>query len=563
MLPTKLPLALWTILALSATHTPMMAQGIKSLTDTIAVITVNDFHASFLPYPNQGIPGAGHLWATIDSLRHRYPSHIVVSAGDNFGGSYFSRKTNDAWVPWFFERLGITLSAIGNHEFDNGQVFLADRWQSEPQRPKGWHIDYVCANVTDSTGQPPHYMQRVATRHVPLAGGDSISIAFTGLVTATTPYQTSQKHIKGLHFRGDYAQVLRELHQEPAVQTAFTQSPIRILNTHIATEMHGTTPTWTEKGDDKAFEGIESLGYHAIITGHSHFVVEGRLHHLPTIQAECYGKHVGLLTFVYHRQTKHIEALPARAILVGTSQWAHQERDAIDAKMDSILNATTNDQGRSLGQILTQATDRLEHDRKDKRIITPLAGYICRSYADAAREALQLQASTIVIGLSHTAGIRTHLQQGKVRTIDAGQVLPFDNKVALFRMPGHVLKSLLEFGLNNRTYGWLQSADLIIEATEHHSTASTTADEWPHYTLKQVTYTNGHITHIIADSVDYYVAADNFMTLGGDSYPTAYFAPYRIEANTPVTSEAFFRYLQGQQSISIKHSPYSHVRVSR
>lgn len=556
--PIFLARTLGAIVALCATHLPCTLQA--QTTDTIAVITVNDFHASFLPYPKQDIPGAGRLWAAVDALRRRYPSHVVVSAGDNFGGSYFSRKTNDAWIPWYFDQLGITLSAVGNHEFDNGQVFLANRWENEPLRPKHWHLEYVCANVTDSSNQRPPYMRGIAIRYATLSNGDSIGIAFTGLVTATTPYQTSKRHLVGLNFRGDYAQVLAELHQEPAVRTALAHAPIHILNTHVATDMANDAPVWTEQGDDKAFAGIDTLGYHAVITGHSHAVVEGYLQHLPTVQAECYGKHVGLLTFIYDRSTRHVKALPPRIIAVDAGHSAAAQRDAIDAKVDSILHATINEQGRSLGQVLTQATDLLEHDRKNKRCISPLAGYICRSYADAARQALNLSPKAVVVGLSHTAGIRTHIQQGTVRTIDAGQVLPFDNKVALFRMPGHVLKALLEFGLNNRSYGWLQSADLTIEATESHTTHT---DEWPHYTLRKATYTYGTTTHPIADSTYYYVAADNFMTLGGDSYPTAYFTPYRIEANTPVTSEAFFRYLQKQKSINIKRSPHSKVLRTR
>lgn len=541
--------------ALAQHHTPHL--------DTIAVITVNDFHASFLPYPDQDIPGVGRLWATVDSLRHAYPSHVVVSAGDNFGGSYFSRKTHDAWLPWIMHKLGITLSAIGNHEFDNGQTFLADRWQSEPLRPKDWHLDYVCANVTDSTGQRPHYMQGVVTRRVPLTGGDSLEIAFTGLVTATTPYQTSKKHIQGLTFRGDYAQVLRELHQEPKVRAAFARAPLHILNTHVATEMDEGEAEWTEDNDDEAFEGISRLGYHAIITGHSHFVVEGTIHALPVVQAECYGKHVGLLTFVYNRTTGHVRALPARAVLVGSGDWAAAERDAMDAKMDSVLHATINDQGRSLGQRLTQSADLLTHDRKNKRVISPLAGYICRSYANAARAALQLPPQEVVIGLSHTAGIRTHLQKGIVRTIDAGQVLPFENKVGVFYMPGYVLKALLAYGLNNRSYGWLQSCDLSITANAQSTDEEHEDDSWPHYTIDKVIYTNGQEPHTIQDEHYYYVAADNFMTLGGDSYPAEYFTPYRVNTDTPVTSEAFFRLLEQQTSISEAQAPQSHVIIHR
>ncbi|MBQ5880737.1 MAG: hypothetical protein IIW61_03900 [Bacteroidaceae bacterium] len=103
---------------------------------TVAVFSINDFHASFVPDARKGIPGAAAVWQTLDSLKAVYPYHLTLSAGDNFGGSYFYKATKGCVMPVFFNGLGIRISALGNHEFDDGQAALADKWQSTGMRPE-------------------------------------------------------------------------------------------------------------------------------------------------------------------------------------------------------------------------------------------------------------------------------------------------------------------------------------------------------------------------------------------------------------------------------------------
>lgn len=116
----------------------------------VAVFSINDFHGAFVQNVSQAIPGAPSIWQTLDSLKAVYPYNITVAAGDNFGGSYFYRATQGQLLPVFFNDLGIRISALGNHEFDDGQASLAEKWSADPLLPRGWDITYVCSNVYDS-----------------------------------------------------------------------------------------------------------------------------------------------------------------------------------------------------------------------------------------------------------------------------------------------------------------------------------------------------------------------------------------------------------------------------
>ena len=110
----------------------------------IAIFSINDFHGAFVRNDEKGIVGAPSVWQTLDSLKTIYPCNITVSAGDNFGGSYFYNATKGVLLPVFFNDLGIRISALGNHEFDDGQRSLAEKWNNSPLRPKNWDITYVC-----------------------------------------------------------------------------------------------------------------------------------------------------------------------------------------------------------------------------------------------------------------------------------------------------------------------------------------------------------------------------------------------------------------------------------
>ncbi|MBR1733109.1 MAG: hypothetical protein IJ729_05155, partial [Alloprevotella sp.] len=121
--------ALKTLIVLLSTMlaAPAAAQSQADIVD-VAVLSLNDFHGAFVQNPFQNIPGGASVIQTLDSLRGVYPYHLTVSAGDNFGGSYFYTATNGQLMPVFLREAGIRISAVGNHEFDDGQEALADKW---------------------------------------------------------------------------------------------------------------------------------------------------------------------------------------------------------------------------------------------------------------------------------------------------------------------------------------------------------------------------------------------------------------------------------------------------
>lgn len=508
-----------------------------SHTVTLAVFSVNDFHGSFLADADKGIPGVVALCHTLDSLKQAYPYHVTVAAGDNFGGSYFSTVTEAALLPVMFNKMGITVSAIGNHEFDNGQDFLARRWAGAPMRPAGWDLTYVCANVTDSLGRTPGYVRPFAVREVKLSPTRSANVAFVGLITSSTPEQTRASNVRGLVFDGRYDAVLDMLKTARGFDSV-RNANVRLLLTHIGTRMEGGKAVWDDR-DAAHLEAINDTLYHGILSAHSHQPVCGTVsqRHYPVVQGEWHGDYIGVMKV--QLDTMSMRVVGAEPVLERVPLgrcYTDAEAQAWNCLIDSLMNSTRIAGGYPLGRVLATSEVLLTHDRADKHTFTELGTLVCESYAEAYRRAAGAADGDVVVGVCHYGTVRAPLPKGDVRVMDVGEVLPFSNRIRTFRMTGAELMRLVEFGLNNRRYGRMQFDGLEVLADS--------ADTFRVRSLRYV-QPSGKRRVEIKPETPCVVAADEFMTTGGDGYPTSLFPDVEeIKSDLPTTTEAFIQHIE-------------------
>ena len=172
------------ILLGSALTAPLFAQDIatpSSSIDTLAIFSFNDFHGAFA---SDGItPGAARLVQMTQNEKQRYPHSIVVSGGDNFSGSYFSKITKGEPIKEMYEAMDVEMSAIGNHEFDWGLSYLVDT--------AALNIPHVAANITEEKRYThPNWLSPYRIVERKLKDGSSLRIAFIGLTTTDTYVKT-------------------------------------------------------------------------------------------------------------------------------------------------------------------------------------------------------------------------------------------------------------------------------------------------------------------------------------------------------------------------------------
>lgn len=511
---------------------------------TVAVFSLNDFHGAFVRDDVKDIPGAPAVWQTLDSLKAVYPYHVTVSAGDNFGGSYFYNATRShTLLPQFFSDLGIRLSAVGNHEFDEGQDELAAKWTDTELRPRSWDLTYVCANVRSEGGGIPAYMKPYAVEEIRLADDKTLHVAFVGLIASSTPQQVSTRRIQGLSFSGDYQGVLDSLKHTPGYE-AVSGADIRLLLTHIGSYMDETgQPTWDDKDADN-LQGLSDPEFHAILSSHSHKAVCGRINAVqyPIVQGRWHGNYISVMRFTVDTTKMQVVRVEPEIVRVHPKAQLEAGPRRLQAQIDEQLATTRTLGGTPIGEGLTVARRTLVHDRDDKYQQTDMGRLVCESYAEAYRQLAGEKPEAVIVGCSHFGSIRSGFVAGPVSVLDVGEALPFSNPLRAFRLTGAQLRELVEFGLHNKKYGWLQTSGLQIE-TDAKGHVRKLAYVVPGQTCTMVIP--------VKDKTQCVLVADEFIVNGGDGYDPAFFSGLEnLEVPTlPATTDAFISYLKSLPEI--------------
>lgn len=504
----------------------------------VAVFSLNDFHGAFVRNDDKGIAGAPSVWQTLDSLKKVYPYHLTVSGGDNFGGSYFYNATHGVLLPVFFNDLGIRISAVGNHEFDNGQRSLGAKWEGSPLRPHDWDITYVCANVRDNkSGRVPSFAQPVVSVPVEISGGKKVRIAFAGLIASSTPRQVSTRRIQGLSFDGRYDEVLDSVMRLPEA-SLLNDADIRLLLTHVGTRMNEAgLPEWDD-ADSLRFSQINNPFWNGIISAHTHKRVCGEINEqgYPVVQGRWHGDYIAMLLFTIDTLTMKVTDVEPQTIRVVPQNTLAPGPQRLQAQIDSLLQHTLTPGGTPIGEVLTRTDHEMPHDRDNKYVQTEVGELVCEAYAEAYRKAAALPDETVIVGVSHFGSIRAGFTPGDISVLDVGEALPFANKLKVYSLTGNQITSLVQFGLHNMRYGYIQTGNLEVVKT-------------PSGNVTALIYRSPQGRRsVLQPNKRYYLVADEFMSNGGDGYSPDFF-PTKSEVKTegmPATTDAFINYLRGR-----------------
>ena len=152
----------------------------------IQILATNDFHGRILQNASGGEAGAAVLAGAVEQLRGTNPNTVFAAAGDLIGASTFEsfiqhdKPTIDA-----LNAAGLEVSAVGNHELDQGYDDLVNRVMApydattNPEGGAAWQ--YIAANLKmKTTGNPA-----VPATFMESEGG--VDVGFVGAVTEDLP----------------------------------------------------------------------------------------------------------------------------------------------------------------------------------------------------------------------------------------------------------------------------------------------------------------------------------------------------------------------------------------
>lgn len=454
-------------------------EAVEQLENVIDILSVNDFHGN-VKESGKNI-GMAKMVGYINDQKQVNPNTVVVAAGDSYQGTAISNLTFGAPVNEMYKAMGVVASSVGNHEFDWGVDRIA-QWSEEGGFP------FLAANIYDkATNEPvswaqPYLIQEVAGK----------KIAFIGLSTIQTAYQTKVENVANLEFKTAEEAAKIWIDYLKAGKAEEGTPDVIIALTHVAAyqDAYGSDPTLPVTGDEiEALCAVEGLD--AVITGHSHTTVAGYVNGVPVVQAYKNGRSVGKISIELN------EDQSIKAITPSVTAVYKMSSDIIeDADTKAVYDKYEKDFEPIAGEVVGQLEGTLSHDRSDKNVST--LGYWV---SDLMRKSTGVQ-----IGLTNGGGLRKTLEEGTITMGDMYEVMPYDNKLVTMEVTGAHLKALVDHGIE---------ADFMTDG--QYAGVKVVYDPSKEYENRIVSITLEDGTPIEMDET-YTLVTNDFILGGGDKY---------------------------------------------
>jgi 5'-nucleotidase len=418
----------------------------------VTILAINDFHGNLRPPPGGisildpqdrskriAVPagGAEHMATLIKQLRAKKKHSVFVAAGDLIGASpLLSALFHDEPTIESLSTMGLEITAVGNHEFDEGKDELL-RMQNGGCHPRdgcqgpgkflGARFRYLAASTIDkSTGKTllPAYEVKEF---------EGIPVAFIGLTLKNTPNVVSPSGVVGLEFR-DEAETVNAL--VPQLKQRGIEAIVVLIH-------EGGFPTgdYNEcpgiSGPIVAIVGKLDKAVDLVVSGHTHraykCVIDGRL----VTSGDKFGTIVTEIEIELDPKTRDVVSAKADNLIVRTDAYAKDpEQTALLATYEALVKPPG---GRPVGSIAATLT------RDEGPAGESVLGQIITDAQLAATQSEQDGAA--VIAFTNPGGIRTNIPKsadGVVTFADVFAVQPFGNALVTLTLTGLQIKTMLE-----------------------------------------------------------------------------------------------------------------------
>ncbi len=427
----------------SSDHDPVVVGLSTTLAPIeIDILTINDLHGRLEASPPAA--GAAVLGGLVAATRAANPNTLFISAGDSIGASTFtSFIQNDEPTLDVLNAMGLDLSALGNHEFDQGRADVDDRVIPNSDFP------YLGANIYEKGTQTPAYQQYEVIEV------DGVDVGFIGVLTESMPSLVSPAGIATLDFGDMTAAAVRVADQLQDGNAANGEADVVILVVH---EGAPTTTLAAATGDTEFGDLITGVlgSVDAVVSGHTHLQydlevpVPGTDEVMPLIQGGQYGEAYGHLELTVDAETNELLSITAGVKpLVG----AAQPDPAIAAIVADAVAFAAVAGNESLGSITddflrgVDFTGQNGAQNENRGAESTLGNEV----ADAQLWATQDLGTEVA--LMNPGGLRANLLYASSGVLDpagnltfreAANVQPFANSLFTVTLTGAQLRSVLE-----------------------------------------------------------------------------------------------------------------------
>ncbi|HEY4834397.1 MAG TPA: bifunctional metallophosphatase/5'-nucleotidase [Bradyrhizobium sp.] len=483
----------------------------------LRILAINDFHGNLRPPPG-GIRiadpndktkkiavaagGAEYMATLVKELREGHKNNIFVAAGDLIGASPFlSAMFHDEPTIESLSMMGLAVTSVGNHEFDegtdellrmqNGGCHPADECQG-PHPFAGAKFHYLAASTFEkSSGKtvfPPYEIREF----------DGVPVAFIGLTLKGTPNIVSPVGVAGLEFR-DEADTVNAL--VPELKARGVEAIVVLIH-------EGGVPT----GDYNECPGISGpivdivkkfdRAVDIVISGHTHQAyvcdIDGRL----VTSGDKYGTLVTTIDVKLDPATHDVISAKADNVIVRNAALAKDsDQTALIAAYDKLAAPIAE---RRAGSV-TDTLSRVPNEAGE----SVLGDIIADAQLAATRSDKDGGA---MIALTNPGGIRTDIAKKEDGAVSYGDVFasqPFRNQLVTLTLTGAQIKDMLE-------QQWLDpKRPRILQVSKGFEYTWDNAKPYGEHVAAESLALNGAR---IERAQAYRVTVNNYLSVGGDGF---------------------------------------------
>lgn len=384
-------------------------------TAKISISNITDFHGRFeykedSRNPEKTIPGAERLKCAIDKEAEPFSdNHILTSSGDNIGASPFEAMLlDDAPTIDVLNKMGLRVSAVGNHEFDKGAKDLSGRVIPDADFP------YLAANAETVEGTEPYHVEEI----------DGVKVAFIGTVTADMPNLVNPDGIKGITWN------------DPVATTNTLAKQIKDskeADVIVALVHEGNI------SPDK-FENVD-----VAFLGHTHVYLAPDKSTTPVVaQAGSYSQGFANIDLSIDRTTKKVTVDEAKVVDNATILGCDKAHPEIAAIVDAAKEKA-EEQGKQVVATTPVEFTRGKNEGGDSGTNRGVESSLGNLLAEAAKWSIAANSNvTPDIGIMNAGGVRDDLPAGDITYKQAFSVQPFGNENSYTTLKGADFKEALE-----------------------------------------------------------------------------------------------------------------------
>jgi 2',3'-cyclic-nucleotide 2'-phosphodiesterase (5'-nucleotidase family) len=442
---------------------------------TISIVGTTDLHGRI--FPERGRGGLELLGGFLANLRAARAADggalLLIDTGDAFQGGIESNLSEGAVVVDAYNALGYTAAAVGNHEFEFGDV---DRWDARDAPstdPRGAlkaraaqaRFPFLAANLLDArTGQPVEWPNVRPSVIVDAAG---IPVGIVGVMTLYGLSQTLQANVGGL----SVAPLATTIEAEASKLRA-GGAKVVVVAAHAGGSCATlTTPTDLSSCDltSEIVEVVEHLPrglVDVVVAGHTHAAMAHEVAGVAIVQAFSWGRAFSRVDVTLDRSTDRV-----------THVRIHEPQE-VCAELDPTTGACAADTGRADASRAAVTRTPAVPTRYEGQLVRP-DGAIAAAMAPALQRVRDLRATPIgpvvdsPIGrttggesaianlfadalrdvvpetdaaISYSAGpggLRADLATGPLTIGALYDVFPFDNRVVHLKVTGAQLRQVI------------------------------------------------------------------------------------------------------------------------